>query len=121
MNSLRALQEKLRYSLGEDLLEDEKKDEDEKDEKKKEDKKDDKGKEKKDDKKSDKKGHSYVYRSTARETKGRAIQMTYDVDYKELMDYLEEKVPNIAWTLPKVREVFKSIRDFVGFNDPKKD
>lgn len=102
MNNLKDLQEKLRFSLGEYLIEE---DEDEKDEDEKDDKK----------KKNDK-SRAYVYRSTSRETKGRAIQLRYDVDYKELKDYLEEYVPNISWSLPKVRETFKAIRKFMGFD-----
>jgi hypothetical protein len=65
-------------------------------------------------------GRSYEYRSTARQTKGKAFFIDYDVDYRELMEFLEERVPNVSWTVPKTRETFKAIREFVGFDDPRK-
>ncbi len=66
-------------------------------------------------------GRAITYRETQRKTKGKAFSIAYDVDYKELKDELDTAVPNVSWTIPKVRETFKAIRKYVGFSDPKKE
>lgn len=78
-------------------------------------------KEEKEEKKKKKKGRAIEYRSTTRKTKGRAFQITYDIDYLELNDFLKEKVKGISWTPKKTRETFKAIRSFTGFADPRKE
>jgi DNA-directed RNA polymerase specialized sigma54-like protein len=105
MDNLKAFKEKLEYEIN-PLLE-KKKDKDDKDDK--EDKKDNENQSK----------GAYEYKSTSRETRGKVRILQYDVDYKELMEFLSEEVPNISWTIPKSRQVFKAIRKYLGFQKDK--
>jgi len=100
MDNLKAFKEKLEYEIN-PLLE-----------KKKEDK------EKKKDNDNQSSG-AYEYKSTSRETRGKVRVLQYDVDYKELMEFLSEEVPNVSWTIPKSRQVFKAIRKYLGFQKDK--
>jgi hypothetical protein len=61
------------------------------------------------------------YRSTARRTKGKVFYMYYDLDYKDMADYLRNEVPGVTWTIPKTRRIFRAIRKYVGFSDPRRD
>jgi hypothetical protein len=67
------------------------------------------------------KQRAFTYRKTDRGTKGKAVSIEYEVDYKDLKTQLDKSVPNINWTIPKVKETFKIIRKFVGFEDPQKN
>ena len=100
MDNLKDLSERLKYEIN-PLLE-----------KKKEEKETDK------DKDSSVEG-AYEYRSTASETKGRVRTLSYDINYKELSEFLEKEVSNISWTVPKARQTFKAIRKYLGFQKEK--
>ena len=99
MENLKALKERLQYEIKPILKE--KKEEEEKD-----------------NNESEAEG-SYEYRNTTSQTKGRVRMLEYDVDYRELMDFLLEEVPNISWTVPKARQVFKAIKKYLGISKTK--
>jgi hypothetical protein len=61
------------------------------------------------------------YRSTPRKTRGKVFYMYYDIDYKDMAEYLKKEVPGVTWTVPKTRRVFRAIRKFIGFSDPRRD
>ena len=67
------------------------------------------------------KSKSYEYLSTNRKTKGKAMYITYEVDYDDLNNYLKDKVKGISWTLPKTRATFKAIRKYIGFEGSNKE
>jgi hypothetical protein len=61
------------------------------------------------------------YRSTARKTRGKVFYMYYDIDYKDLADYMTQEVSGVTWTIQKARRVFRAIRKYIGFSDPRRD
>jgi len=107
MENLKAFKEKLEYEINPIL------------EKKKDGDKKDKDKDKKDKDNDNQAKGAYEYKSTSRETRGKVRVLQYDVDYKDLMEFLSEEVPNISWTIPKSRQVFKAIRKYLGFQKNK--
>jgi hypothetical protein len=51
-------------------------------------------------------------------TDSEALDIDYEIDYSELKTQLDKSVPNINWTIPKVRATFKIIKKFVGSKNP---